>query len=92
MGPFQAIGKILNTVGTVIDATDNVVTRSANLIDVGFDAIEIPTANMLADLKCDSIVDDAKRDIKIATAQSEAKQIREALNPKPSRTTKAKAK
>lgn len=49
---------------------------------------------MLADLQCDSIVDDAKRDARIATAQSEAKAIREALNPtvKKSPRTKSTAK
>ena len=89
MGPFQAIGKALNTVSTVIDSVDNVVTRSAKLIDIGFDAVEIPTNNMLADLRCDSIVDDAKRDARIATAQAEAKAIRETLSPRPPRATKA---
>lgn len=84
MGPLKAIGKLLNTAGTVIDAVDNITTRTAGLIDTGFDAIEIPSANMLADLRCDSIVDDAKRDAKMATAQAEALAIRDALaNPKP---------
>ena len=79
MGPFQAIGKLLNTAGTLIDVIDNTVSRTANLVDIGFDAIEIPSKNMLADLQCDSIVDDAKRDARMATAQAEAKLIRESV-------------
>jgi hypothetical protein len=85
MGPFQAIGKGLNTLSTAIDTIDNIVTRTSKLIDTGFDAIEIPANNMLADLRCDSIVDDAKRDAKITTAQTEAESIRSALKPKQTR-------
>jgi len=80
MGPLKAIGKVFNTVGTVVDVVDNTVTRTANLVNIGFDAIEIPSKNMLSDLQCDSIVDDAKREARIATAQAEAKIIREAVS------------
>jgi hypothetical protein len=79
MGPIQTIGKLLKTVGTLVDVVDNTVSRSAKLINLGFDAIEIPSKNMLADLQCDSIVDDAKRDARMATAQAEAKLIRESV-------------
>jgi len=87
MGPFQALGKVFNTAGTLVDVVDNAVTRTASLLDIGFDAIEIPSKNMLADLQCDSIVDNAKRDARVATAQAEAKLIRKAVNPTPKRKT-----
>ena len=79
-GLFATIGKALNTVGTLVEAVDNTVSNTSNLIDKGFVGINIPLDNMLADLSCDSIVDDAKRDIRIANAQAEALTIREALN------------
>lgn len=89
LGPLKAVGLLLGTIGTTIEAIDNIVTRSADLIDIGFDAIEIPTNNMLADLKCDSIVDDARRDSRIATARAEADAIRASVKPKPQRAPRA---
>ena len=91
MGPLQALGKLFNTTGTLIDVIDNTVTRSATLIDIAFDAVEIPSKNMLADLQCDSIVDDAKRDARVATAQAEAKLIRQAVNKVPRNRQTSKA-
>ena len=92
MGPFQAIGRMFGMVGTVIDTADTVLTRSSGLIETGFDALEIPMDNMLADLRCDSIVDDAERDVRIATAQAEAQAIRAELKPTPRKPRKATAK
>ena len=93
IGPFQALGKLFGMTGTLIDTADNVVSRTSHLVDVAFDAIEIPTNNMLEDLKCDSIVDNAHRDVRIMTAQAEAEEIRKALStPKPARGRPAKSK
>jgi hypothetical protein len=102
---FSSIGAVLdattkvittsaNVAVTSITAIDTIITRSSHQIDTLFDAIEIPSANMLADLRCDSIVDDAKRDIRIAQSQAEAVEIRKALSPavsaKAPRASKAK--
>lgn len=93
MGPFQAIGRLFGMAGTLIDTTDNVISRSAKMINTGFDAIEIPMDNMLEDLKCDSIVDDARRRVRIANAHAEAETIEAELGQtKPKRPTKATAK
>ena len=80
LGPFQMLGKVFNTVGTVVEAVDNTVSNTSGLMDKAFVGINLPLDNMLADLQCDNIVEDAKRDARIATAQSEAKLIREALD------------
>ena len=84
-GLFNTIGKVLNTVSTAVEAIDNTVSNTSKLLDKGFVGINIPLDNMLADLQCDSIVDDAKRDIRMATAQAEALQIRASLEPKPAK-------
>ena len=89
MGPFQALGRLFGMAGTLIETTDNVITRSAKMIDTGFDAIEIPMDNMLEDLKCDSIVDNAKRRVRIANANAEAEIIEAELKPKAKRGPKA---
>ena len=84
-GPLKTLGKIFNTIGTVVDVVDNTVSRTASLLDTGFDAIDLPVNNMLEDLKCDNIVADAQRRQRMATAQSEADEIISALAPKPKR-------
>ena len=92
IGIFKMLGLAFNTVGTTVNAIDNAVSRTSGLLDIGFDAIEVPVSNMLADLECDTIVDDAKRDQRIAIAQAEALEIRNTLTPTPKkrgRPTKA---
>lgn len=93
-GLFKTVGSVLNTVTTLVEAVDNTVSNTATILDKGFVGINIPLDNMLEDLKCDSIVDNANRRVRIAHATAEAESIEESLNQpsKPKRrTTKAKA-
>ena len=80
MGPFKAIGTTLSTVGTVVGAVDNIVVNTDSLISKGFDAINVLVDNSLADLNADNIVEDAHRQVRIASAKAEAAEILATLN------------
>lgn len=80
-GLFKTIGSALNTVTTAVVAIDTVVSNTAVLLDKGFIGINIPLDNMLADLNCDNIIDDAKRRQRMHTANAEADAIIKAITP-----------
>lgn len=82
MGPFVLIGKLNRTIGNIVDIVDKSVAHSGEIIDTAFEAIKIPSLNMLEDLKCDSIVDTAKRRVRVMHATAEAEEIERALSPK----------
>jgi len=69
------LGRVFNTVGTVVTAVDNTVTRTSGLVDKGFDAMDTLATGALDDLKADNIVEDARRRQRIAKANAEAKQL-----------------
>ena len=92
IGPFKAIGVALNTVGTTVGAVDNVVSQTDSLLSKGFSAINSIVDNGLADLETDNIVEDAKRQVRIAKANAEAATILATLKPARKVATKTKPK
>ena len=81
IGPFKAIGLTINVVGTTVGAVDNAVTNVDSLINKGFGAINSIVDNSLADLDTDNIVEDARRQVRVAKAKSEAATILATLKP-----------
>lgn len=79
MGPFKALGKVFNTVGTVIDSADSMVTRTSKLIDDGFDMADSAISGVKADLATDTIVANAQRQVREKEAQAQAKTIIDGL-------------
>ena len=75
MGPFKAAGAVFNTIGTMVGTVDNTVSRSSNLIDKGFDALDMAIHGGLEDLATDNIVEDAERRVRRAEAQKKADEI-----------------
>lgn len=88
IGPFKAIGMLLGTIAPVASAIhrgatgiESFVDNSFNLVDDGFEAIDLLVDNALLDFANDNIVQDAKRKVATATAQAEAKAIIASLTP-----------
>jgi len=86
IGPFKAMGKVLNTVGTTANVLDDTITQTGNVLSTslqgvnvitagGLKALEIITAGALEDLKTDNVVDTAHRKVRAAQAKLEAKKI-----------------
>ncbi len=75
IGPFKAMGMALHTVTTTVGAVDNAVSRTSNILDKGFNAIDTLIDGSLADLDTDNIVEDAHRKVRIHKANKEAADI-----------------
>ncbi len=86
IGPFKAMGLVLNTVGTAAGVLDDTVKTSGDVIHgglkgvsiivtAGSEAIDIIATGALEDLKADQIIEDAHRKVRTAKATTEAAAI-----------------
>ena len=89
VGPFKAIGLLLGTIAPVAGAihraaegAESFVDNSFDLVDKGFQAIDLLVDNAMLDFANDNIVADAKRSVATATARAEAKAIIDGLKAK----------
>ena len=90
IGPFKAVGVLLNTVGSAAVVVDQSIKTGGGAIvstlsgidmvmQKGNEALELALEGPIEDLKCDKIVDDAHRTVRIAQAKAEAARIIAAL-------------
>jgi len=86
IGPFKAVGVLLNTVGSAAIVVDSTIKSGGSAIVGAFDsidmvvskgneALEIVLEGPIADLRCDQIVDNAHRKVRVFEAEEEAKRI-----------------
>lgn len=86
IGPFKAVGLLLNTVGTAAGVLDTSVQEGGQAISStlqgvntvmsgGKEALDIITRGAIEDLKTDQIIEDAERQVRIAQARAEAARI-----------------
>lgn len=90
IGPFKAVGLLLNTVGSATKVLDTAVAGTGNAVSTGLKmtnniltkgaaAIEITANKALEDLRADNeadtIVDNAYRKVRISQAQTQATAI-----------------
>lgn len=101
VGPFQAVGIALNTVSTVAVVLDNTIKSSGEVIhkslqginymlDDGLTALRMTSANALADMETDNIIESAYREVRRVQATTEAKRILAQLALDPEKLTTEK--
>ena len=75
MGPFTMMGKLFNTVGTMIEVVDDTATGTKKLVNDGFEMIDEAVSGVKQDLKADNVIANAERQIKISQAEAKAQEM-----------------
>ena len=79
IGPFQLFGSIFRTIGETSRAAEITVARTTNIIEQSFDMADLAMDDVKQDLATDRVVEEAKRKVRRAEAEAEAKSIIAAL-------------
>lgn len=83
LGPLELTGKLFHTTGTVVNVVDSAVTKTGDVIESSLNsvaslanaseqAVKITTSGWIEDMKIDSIIDSADRQVELHLAVKEA--------------------